>query len=87
MTEKSDDGTDDFVQCEEAAFANDNSVGCMRGCGEGLILQNSTRQSCFNNAIYPFVCINASLLKECEDSAFVSPKFDSFNSLLGVTCS
>ena len=58
----------------------------MRGCGEGLIIQKSSRQSCFKNAIYPFVCINASLLKECEDSAFVSLKFDLFNSLLGVTC-
>ena len=79
MTDKSEDGTDDFVQCEETAFAYDINVGCMRGCGEGLILQRSSRQSCFNNSIYPFVCINASLLKECEDSAFVSINLCSFN--------
>ena len=70
MTDKSEDGTD--VQCEETAFVQDINVGCMRGCREGLILRQSSRQSCFNNAGYSFVCLNASLLKECEDSAFVS---------------
>ena len=70
MTDKSEDGTD--VQCEGTAFVQDINFGCMRGCREGLILRQSSRQSCFNNAGFSFVCLNASLLKECEDSAFVS---------------